>query len=99
MPSLHLHRQKLADEIKCESKEKQKMNQIEKKFSAGPVVATVWKNEGKEGKEFPSVSIERRYQDDKGDWKSTSSFNKGHLAQVVLVANKALESLYLKEEA
>lgn len=76
------------------------MNQIEKKFSAGPVVATIWKNEGKEeGSEFPSVSIEKRYQDKQGEWKSTSSFNKSQLAQVALVAKKAHEHLYLKEEA
>ncbi|MBW2998460.1 hypothetical protein KY321_02880 [Candidatus Woesearchaeota archaeon] len=79
------------------------MNTIEKKFSTGAISAVVWNNEGKdsEGKptEFKTISIDRRYQDKDGNWKSTSSLRVNDLPKVVLVANKAFEYLSLKEDS
>ncbi len=78
------------------------MNNIKQKFSTGAISAVVWSNEGKdsEGKvtEFNTISIERRYQDKEGEWKSTSSFRVTDLPKVALVANKAYEYIVLKED-
>ena len=80
-----------------------KMNKIDKKFSTGAISAVIWSNEGtdKEGKptEFKTISIDRRYQDKEGEWKSTSSLRLTDLPKVELVANKALEHLSLKEDS
>ena len=79
------------------------MNKIDKKFSTGAISAVVWNNEGKdsEGKptEFKTISIDRRYQDKDGNWKSTSNLRVNDLPKVVLVANKAFEYLSLKEDS
>ncbi|MBW3019795.1 hypothetical protein KY334_00730 [Candidatus Woesearchaeota archaeon] len=79
------------------------MNKIEKKFSTGAISAVVWNNEAKdsEGKstEFKTISIDRRYQDKDGNWKSTSNLRVNDLPKVVLVANKAFEYLSLKEDS
>jgi hypothetical protein len=74
-------------------------NAPEKKFSTGAICATIWKNQKKtpEGdKEYSSITIERRYKDKEGNWKSTSSLRITDLPKLVLVANKAYEFLVLK---
>jgi len=77
-------------------------NKIEKKFSTGVISATIWKNQGKtkegEETEFNTISIDRRYKDKDGEWKSTSSIRINDLPKVALVANKAYEYLVLKSE-
>tara|TARA_Y100000310_G_scaffold320072_1_gene376102 strand:- start:29 stop:262 length:234 start_codon:yes stop_codon:yes gene_type:complete len=75
------------------------MNQPEKKFSTGAICATIWKNESKEGNEFNTVTVERRFQDKEGNWKSTSSLRLNDLPKIAVVVNKAYEHLVLKEEA
>ncbi len=69
-----------------------------KKFSAGGVQVAVWENEGKEGKQFYSVSIDRRYKDKNDEWKSTNSFKAADLPKAVLALNKAYEYLTLKDD-
>ena len=77
------------------------MNQPEKKFVAGAVSATVWKNEGKnaegEATEFNTISVDRSYKDKDGEWKSTNSLRISDLPKMALVANKAFEYLSLKD--
>ncbi|MCK4522474.1 MAG: hypothetical protein KAU20_07915 [Nanoarchaeota archaeon] len=76
-------------------------NKPEKKFKAGGVTATVWKNNGtdKEGKPttFNTIAIERNYTDKENKWQSTSSFRLMDLPKVALVANKAYEYLVMKQ--
>jgi len=72
-------------------------NTPEKKFSAGAVSATVWKNQSKEGNEFSSVSFEKGYKDANGEWKSTSHLNVNDLPKALVVIGKAFEHLSLKE--
>lgn len=74
--------------------------QPEKKFRAGGVVATVWKNtqENKEGKPFEvySINVDRTYKD--GDeFKQTSSMKVNDLPKLALVANEAFAYLNLKD--
>jgi hypothetical protein len=54
-----------------------------------PIVAAIWRNEGKEGRAWYSVTIERRYKDDAGAWQSTGSFGADDLLVVGKVANLA----------
>lgn len=57
----------------------------------GAVRASVFLNKTKDGKEFPSVVISRRYQDKDKSWKNSNSFGAKHLGELAhLVA--ALQS-------
>ena len=77
-------------------------NAPEKKFRAGAVSATIWKNkaENKEGSEveYKTISIERNYTDKEGKWQSTNSFRTNDLPKAKVVLDKAYEYLVLKEE-
>ena len=64
-----------------------------KKFGAGVISASVWKNELKDGNIVYAVSIERRYQDKAGDWQSTSNLRMNDLPKVSMLADKAFEFL------
>ena len=77
-------------------------NMPEKKFSTGAISATVWKNTGMNKKdnesfEYRTVSLQRRYQDKDGVWKSTSSLRINDLPKASLVLDKAYEYIVLKE--
>ena len=73
-----------------------------KKFRAGAIDASVWKNQvERDGKEFDAYnfSIERSCTDKDGKWKTTSSFKINDLPKVALVANKAYEFLSMKADS
>jgi len=76
-------------------------NMPEKKFRAGPVVATVWENDGqtKEGQSvsYRTVSFERSYKDKNNEWQTTNSLRINDLPKAILVLTKAYESLSLTE--
>ena len=79
-------------------------NHPEKKFRAGAVSATVWKNAGKgnqsnEQFEYRSVSFERSYKDPQGNWKTTSSLRMNDLPKALLVLEKAYEFIALSGAA
>lgn len=77
-------------------------NVPEKRFSTGGINATVWKNQkkGAEGEsEYRTISIDRRYKDKEGNWKTSSSLRVNDLPKVALVANKAYEFVVLKGES
>ena len=74
------------------------MNKPEKKYKAGAISATVWKNEGqKNGKTFAfhTISIARNYKDKDGEWKNSSSLRPADLPKAALVLNKAYEYLIM----
>ena len=77
-------------------------NLPEKKFSTGALVATVWDNQGKskEGEDinYKTISLQRRYKDEKGEWQSSNSFRLNDLPKASLVLQKAYEYLVLKEQ-
>jgi hypothetical protein len=69
-------------------------NLPEKKFKAGAISATIWKNEvNKDGKSmtFRTVSLDRNYKDKDGNWKTTHSMRSMDLPKATLVLNKAYE--------
>jgi len=71
------------------------MNQPEKKFRAGAISATVWKNTGtrQNGEEtiFRTISLERSYKDKSANWKTTNSFRINDLPKAELVLKQAYE--------
>lgn len=81
---------------------KNEKNLPEKKFRAGAITATVWKNKGqtKEGNEteFNTISFERSYKDKNGEWKTTSSLRINDLPRAQVVLKKAYEHLVLSNQ-
>ena len=73
----------------------------EKKFSTGALVATVWENQGKnrvgQNVSYRTVSLQRRYMDNKGEWQSTNSLRVNDVPKASLVLQKAYEYIVLKE--
>lgn len=82
--------------------EKSAGNLPEKKFVAGAVSATIWRNEGrKDGSEFAfyTIGVDRKYKDKEGMWKSTNGLRVNDLPRAYLVLQKAYEYLVLKGSA
>jgi len=83
---------------KAEPKE---TNMPERKFRAGTICATIWLNKGQktngEDSEYRTISIERNYIDKEGKWQSTNSMRVADLPKVMVVIQKAYESIILNE--
>ncbi len=75
-------------------------NKPERVFSTGAVHVSVWKNDSvsKDGakSEFRTISIQRRYTDKAGEWKSTNTLRVNDLPRASLALNKAFEYIVLK---
>lgn len=76
----------------------------EKKFRAGAVSATVWRNAStKTGEDsfsatYASVQLERAYKD-KETWKTTGSLRINDLPKAALVLSKAYDYLVSKQQS
>ena len=68
-----------------------------KKFAVGGIQVAVWENEGKEGRNYYSVSFDKRYKDKNDEWKSSSSLRANDIPKAILALEKAYEFLSLKE--
>ena len=69
------------------------------RFTAGAVSATVWSNQsqGKDGESYNTVSLQRRYRDREGNWKSASALRVNDLPRAHLVLSKAYEFLVMRD--
>lgn len=71
----------------------------EKKFRAGAVAATVWRNDRQratgETFSYHTVSLDRSYKDQAGNWKTASSLRLQDLPKAALVLNEAYKYLAL----
>jgi hypothetical protein len=67
------------------------------KFRAGTVTASIWANKSKDGNDFKSVSFEKGYKTEKGDWQKTNNLNVSDLPKASVVLSKAYEALALKD--
>ena len=75
-------------------------NVPEKKFRAGAISATVWKNHGvKDGQvsEYATVTFERAYKDKEGNWQTTNSLRLNDLPRAAVVIQEAYKELVLRE--
>src|SRR3989338_4129577 len=78
---------------------KESKNFPEQTFRAGGISVSVWKNTTKtEGKEYRTVTFERRYLDRDGQWKSSSSLRTNDLPKAAVVLTKAYEYLILRDK-
>ena len=76
------------------------INTPEKRFRAGAISATVWKNQGiKDGQtsEYSTVTFERSYKDKDRNWQTTNSLRVNDLPKAAVVIQRAYEELVLKE--
>jgi hypothetical protein len=74
-------------------------NLPEKKFRAGAITATIWKNTSQNGDgEYSTISFERSYKDKNDNWQTTNSLRVNDLPKAKLVLNKAYEYLVLNKE-
>ena len=66
------------------------------KFRAGPVSAAIWENEitvnGKKAVML-KASVERRYKDKDGQWKSSTSFSRNEIPLAVYCLQKSFEHI------
>ena len=71
-----------------------------KKISAGPVSAALWENEIKvngQNKTVLKASIQRRFKDRDGTWKSTTSFSRNEIPLAIYCLEKAFEAMLGEE--
>ena len=72
------------------------------KVRAGGVSCAIWKNDAMvNGRtvEMLKASVERRYRDASGTWKSSSSFSRTEIPDVVYCLQKAFEAITEKATA
>ncbi|OVE73945.1 hypothetical protein BVX94_02245 [bacterium B17] len=76
-------------------------NRPTEKFRAGAVSAALWKNSMtlKNGNQIDtlSVSLDRRYTDSSGNWKSSASLRLNDIPKAILVLQKAYEFMLSKD--
>ena len=67
------------------------------KFAAGKVLAAIWENEvtTKAGKKviMLKATVERRYRDRDGQWKSSSSFARNEIPLAIYCLQKCFEHI------
>jgi hypothetical protein len=59
------------------------------RVSIYPVSAAIWKNQSGKGEPFFSVTFQRSYKDDAGEYKNTDGFNASDLLILAKVADLA----------
>lgn len=69
-------------------------NQPEKKFRAGAVSATVWRNATEKGS-YATISLERGYKDKEGKWQKASSLRLNDLPRAAVVLEEAYKYLVM----
>ena len=73
-----------------------------KSFAAGGVRAALWENEIRvngSAKTILKASVERRYKDKDGTWKSSTSFSRNEIPLAVYCLEKAFEAIIEEEKA
>lgn len=63
------------------------------KISIFPISAAIWHKE-KDGRSFYSVTFQRSYRDEKGNWQNSDSFGLGDLLLLAKVADQAHSEIY-----
>ena len=67
-----------------------------KKFRAGQVACALWENDivvQGSTKKVLKASIERRYKDASGTWKSSGSFSRNEIPLAIYCRQKAFEAI------
>ena len=69
-------------------KKTEKSNPPVAKVRVGLISASIWENANEKGS-FYSVTFDRRYRDEKGDWHSSTGFNAHDLLALAKCADLA----------
>jgi hypothetical protein len=69
-------------------------NQPADNVRLGAVQAAIWRNTDSEGRTRYSVTFEKRYRDQNGDWLSTNSFNRDELLTLAKAADIANSRIF-----
>ena len=73
-----------------------------KKFTAGGISAALWENKAslKDGRQIEtlSVTLDRRYKDNDGQWQSSGSMRLNDLPKAIMVLSKAYDYLASTDE-
>ena len=72
-----------------------------KSFAAGDVPAAIWGNEiqvNGSTKTVLKMTVERRYKDKNGTWRSTTSFGGNEVPLAVYCLEKAFETIIAEEK-
>jgi hypothetical protein len=78
-----------------------KMAQPVAKFRAGQISCALWENEAKiNGRivELLKATVERRYKNGDGEWKSSGSFSRNELPLAIYCLQKAFEHMIEKQQ-
>lgn len=72
------------------------------KFNAGQISTALWENEIKAGNGHTATvlkaTIQRRYKDSNGSWKSSGSFSRNEIPLAVYCLQKAFERMITTQE-
>ncbi|MCX8158499.1 MAG: hypothetical protein N3D73_02415 [Candidatus Diapherotrites archaeon] len=68
-----------------------------RKFRVGSISVAIWQNDSKDGNKFYSVTLDRRYKDKDGSWKSSNNLGINDLPKAILALQKAYEFVLFKE--
>ena len=71
-------------------------NKPVKKIAAGSVRAAIWENDIEVNgvtKTILKVTVDRRYKDKDGQWKSSQSFSRNEIPLAILCLSKAFDLL------
>lgn len=71
------------------------------RVDCGGITASLWEVDGAtNGTDRPlrSVSLDRRYKDSTGNWKSSTSFRESDLPKAILALQKIQEHLLVREK-
>ena len=77
------------------------MAQPKAKFRAGQVSVAVWENEAKvNGQivELLKATVERRYKNGNGEWKSSGSFSRNEIPLAIYCLQKAFDHMIEKQQ-
>ena len=78
------------------------MTQPVKKFRAGTVSCAIWENEANvNGRKVTMLkaTVERRYKDSKGEWRSSGSFARNEIPLAVYCLQKAFDAIVEERSA
>jgi len=62
------------------------------KVTLFPITGNIWRNESQKGVHY-SISFERTYKDDAGNWQTTSSFRECDLPVIAKLTDWALDKI------
>ncbi len=68
------------------------------KVDVGQIHAAIWENQGKEGKTFNTVTLNKSYKEGE-EWKNTNTLSASDLPKAILALQKAYEHIALKEKS